>query len=386
VKRKKEKTKMCQSCGHENTPRAKKCGECGYEKFAPRFVRKLDKVNRHFYVQVTDPYKENGERRLTLYKWWPGGNTTFHINTVEQWEKLKVIIDTKLARFLRWKSKKELLKQFKVYEKEDKFSINSIKSLTKNYPEFLRKVLKEIDFSNIKKEDYQDLVVIISDLIEIINKTDEGFRIAFRKIIKQLPKERKRAIEDLSELLKNWSLKQITSISYQVIERLENLKLFKERILDDKTYEIIGDNSIHRVLEKSMWIMDERYWLMHSNEPLRKIVEKELPKKHKKYKSKRPDFVCGTVGNKLIIIELKRPSHTLIVEDLNQLETYLSIIEQHHSFSSFEAYLVGRKISDELKRRIKYRGNQFKIRTFTELIEDTERRYKNYLEVINKIC
>lgn len=392
--RKKEKSKLCQACGRENSPRAKSCSSCNSKRFVPSFIRKIEKINRQFYVQVTDPYEEGDKKKITLYKWWPAkktsrlvrpkSNVSFHINTAEQWQKIKEIIDYRLSKYVGWKSKKEILKGIESFEKEEKQSKNKIKTLVKNYPKFIRKVLKEIDFSKIKETDYQDIVDIMNELIEIVSETDQSFRIAFRQVIKQLPKQPKRAIEDLSELLKTWSLKQITSISYQVIERLETLKLFKERVLDDKTYEIQGDNSIHRILENAMWIVDERYWLLHSNETLRKIVEKELSKKDRKYKNKRPDFVCGDVGNKLIIIELKRPSHTLKIEDLNQIETYLSIIEEHHKFSSFEAYLVGKRISMELERRIKYRGSQFKIRTFTELIGDTEKRYNEYINLLKK--
>lgn len=376
----KEKNKLCQSCGMENTARARTCTACGSERFAPRFVKKLDKVNRQFFVQVTESYEKGAPDRLTLYKWWQGNRTSFHINTNEQWEKVKEIVDQRLAKYLKWKTKKEILQEIESHEKEGRSSTKKLKSLTKNYPTFVRKILKEIDFSKIEDTDHQDIVDIMNDLIDTVAQTDQSFRLAFRRVIKELPKQNKRAVEDLSELLKTWSLKQVTTISYQVIERLETLKLFKERVLDDKTYEIRGDNSIHRILERAMWIVDERYWLLHSNETLRKIVEKELPKKDKKYKDKRPDFVCGTVGNKLIIIELKRPSHTLQVDDLNQLETYLSIIEEHDDISSFEAYLVGRKVSDELKRRIKYRGTQFKIKTFSQLIDDTEKRYSEYLK------
>lgn len=375
-----KKTKICQSCGIENKSQAKMCAACDSTRFAPSFVRKIDRVNRQFFVQITDPYEKTDPKRITLYKWWPGGRASFHINTNEQWEKVKEIIDQRLAKFLGWKPKKEILKKIEESAKEDRLSSSALKSLTKNYPQFIRKVLKEIDFSKVEETDYQDIVDIMKDLIETITKTDQSFRLAFRKVISQLPTQTKRAIEDLSELLKTWSLKQVTAISYQVIERLETLKMFKERVLDDKTYEIRGDNSIHRILEKAMWIIDERYWLLHSNETLRKIVEKELAGNDKKYKNKRPDFVCGTIGDKLIIIELKRPYHTLQVDDLNQLETYLSIIENHYSVKSFEAYLVGNRISDELKKIVKYRGSQFRIKTFTDLIGDSENRYSEYLK------
>lgn len=204
------------------------------------------------------------------------------------------------------------------------------------------------------------------------------------RVVQNLPKENKRAVEDLADLLKTWSLKQITSISTQVIDRIQTLELFKNRILDDKTYEIRGEDSIHRILERAMWIIDERYWLLHSNETLRTIVGNEIVKKNKGNEKKRPDFVCGSVGDKLIIVELKRPSHPLTVDDLNQLEMYLSIIEQHHSGKTFECYLIGKSVSVELERIKKHRASHFKVRTFADLIDDTEKRYTEYIKDLNQ--
>ena len=48
-------------------------------------------------------------------------------------------------------------------------------------------------------------------------------------------------------------------------------------------------------------------------------------KDRKKYGKKRPDFVCGTVGEKLILLELKKPYHQLQIKDLNRLENYLAM-------------------------------------------------------------
>ena len=160
--------------------------------------------------------------------------------------------------------------------------------------------------------------------------------------------------------------------------------MLKERALDDRTYEITGEGSIHRLLESAMWIIDERYWLMNSNSTLRKIVGDQLAKDDKKFELKRPDFVCGTVDKKLIIIELKRPSHTLDVDDLNQLERYVVICEEYSSeHSSHEAILVGTKQSDDLRRTLKVRGGSFKVLTFVDMIHDAERRYKKYLDAIS---
>lgn len=125
----------------------------------------------------------------------------------------------------------------------------------------------------------------------------------------KLPKQKQRALEDLDLLLQGWSLHVITNVAQQVRSRIETIELFEKQVNDDRTYEITGDNSIHRILERAMWLVDERYWLLHSNRTLLTQIGKEMQKRDKKrYGKKRPDFVCGSYGQKLIILELKRPS------------------------------------------------------------------------------
>lgn len=373
--------KICQKCFAENISSAKVCVDCGGKKFAPAFIRKIEKVFGNTYAQVTLP-KESEEKRITLYKWWPGGRASFNINNQEQWEKIVEIIQTKLIPYLGWETKSEVVKEIAAQGKD--VSTKQIRKLTKGHPELIRKVLQEIDVTKWEESSYSDIADILREISELLSKTDKGFRQAFIDVVHHLPKQAKRAVEDLAELLKSWSLKQLTSISNQVIDRIQTLELFKDRVLDDKTYEIRGNDSIHRILERAMWIIDERYWLLHSNETLRKIVGDEIVKLNKGNEKKRPDFVCGSVGEKLIIVELKRPSHFLEIEDLNQLENYLSIIEQKHTGRTFECYLIGKSISDELERKRKYRGSQFKVKTFSDLIDDTEKRYKEFLKALDE--
>jgi ribosomal protein L40E len=372
--------KICQKCFVENEIEAIKCDGCGGKKFAPEYIKKIEKVTGNTFAQITLP-QDSKEQRITLYKWWPGGRTSFNINNIEQYEKIVEVIQTKLLPAIGWRSQSNILQE--IAANDGRTSEKDIVTLTKNYPELIRKVLQQIDVTTWEENNYVDLAEILKEISELLSKTDVGFRQAFIEVVHHLPSQGKRAVEDLSELLKTWSLKQLTSISNQVINRIQTLELFKNRILDDKTFEIRGDDSIHRILETAMWIIDERYWLLHSNKTLRTIVGDEIVKVNKGNEKKRPDFVCGSVGEKLIIVELKRPSHKLEIDDLNQLENYLSIIEQKYSGRTFECYLIGNSISDELERKKKYRGSQFKVRTFTDLIDDTEKRYKDYLKALS---
>ncbi len=375
--------KICNSCGIENKQRAKRCSKCGSKRFAPKWVKAKRPINRQFAVEITETNPDYGEvqRRITLTKWWLGDSTTFHIPTLEQWEEVQRIINEELGSIIGWKTKKKLVKEIK--KKKGKAEIKEITELVEQYPEFILKVLESINFRRIEEKDHRHVIEILEKLTSVMTNSDEGFKIAFKEVVSKLPDQPKRALDELSELLKSWSLQQITSVTLEVKRRLSTIELFKERILDDKTHEIKGKNSIHRILEKAMWIVDERYWLLHSNETLRKIIGKEMAKKDKKkFAKKKPDFVCGTVGDKLIILEIKRPSHKLAVDDLNQLETYLAVAEDHFSHKFFEAYLIGRKIGPDLKKIMKFRKSNFKIWTYSDLVDSTEKRYCDYLKSI----
>jgi hypothetical protein len=156
---------------------------------------------------------------------------------------------------------------------------------------------------------------------------------------------------------------QIAAVATEVKRRVGLLTMFKACVLDDRTYEIRGDGSIHRLLELAMWIVDEHYWLMFSNSQLRTIVTDQLVKEDKKHELERPDFVCGTVDKRLIILEIKRPSHTLTVQDYNQLVRYVVLGEKYHTdHTGFDAILVGQKKSDELDRTLKVLGNRIKVK------------------------
>lgn len=379
--RKKRKPRICDSCGAENKATARECSACGSERFAPKWIRQLRRVNRSFAVQVTDPHPkaDSKEPRLTLYKWWPGNRATFNINTADQWAEVTRIVEVDLAEHLGWKTAEEIEASSAAEDARDAKAEKQIKGLVRSDPKFIAQVLRELRLDTVSEEDLPKLGEAIGDLADILMGVDEAQRAAIRKLVKQLPKQGEKAIRELSALMEELTAGQIAAVAGEVKRRVGLLDTFKERVLDDRTYEITGDGSIHRLLEKAMWIVDERYWLMHSNRQLRTIVTKQLAKEDDKFKEKRPDFVCGTVDRKLIVIEIKRPSHTLDVADLNQLEHYVLLCEKYDDdLSGYEAILVGQKASDDLSRTLKMRKG-FRFRTYTQLIDDTERRYADYL-------
>lgn len=378
--------KVCSRCGFDCALDARTCSECGSEKFAPDWVIAKRPVNRQVSVEVTKSNPKFGEtqERLTLSKWWPGGSATFHLPNLGQWEEIEHIINNDLAPLIGWKPADELVKSIKKKSKNGKSGAagEDYIALMDAHPDFLKKLVQAIDPNRISKKEFDDVVEIFGNISDALTNANAGFREAFLAVVEKLPKQKGRALEDLNLLLQSWSLQVVTNVAQQVKARMETVELFEKQIQDEKTFEIISDNSIHRILERAMWLIDERYWLLQSNNTLRKFIGEEMSKRDKKkYGKKRPDFVCGTVDNKLIILELKRPSHSLTVEDLNQLEIYTVIAEDYKNFTSYEGYLVGSKEDSELRRYLRRRSG-FKVLHYADIIEKTKGRYKEFLDAI----
>ncbi|MDD4110387.1 MAG: endonuclease NucS [Clostridia bacterium] len=225
----------------------------------------------------------------------------------------------------------------------------------------------------------------ILQLIKIVDKailnSSERIRVAFKEVIEKIANEDAKSMQELSDLMEKYNLLQITSVTNLVKYRLDTISNLEVMIQDEKTYEINTDKSIHRLLEKNMWLIDEQYWIAQSNQTLRTFIGDEIERKHKKYKLKRPDFACVDFENKLIILELKRPKVELKKDELDQAELYLRIIKYYksESYKPISVILIGNKISSEARDILENRRN-VEIKTYQEFLAKTKKRYTKYLE------
>lgn len=377
--------RICDKCGHENPRSVDTCESCNSTRFAPKWVLAKRPINRQVSVEVTlsDPKYGEKQKRITLSKWWPGGNTSFHITKPEQWDTIQNLVEN-LYPLIGWESKETHVKQLEGSLKTGKGITKSLETLADQHPELILRIVQVLDSNKIAKQDIDDIVSALGQQADIMAKETAGFREAYISVLSKLPKQDRKAFEQLERLLENWSLLQITSVAQTIRSRLETINLFNKQIHNDRTYEIRGDQSIHRILENAMWMIDERYWLLKSNKSLRDFIGEEMSKKDKKkYGKKRPDFVCGSVGDKLILVELKKPSKTLAIQDLDQLETYLSIVQSYSTqYRSYETYLIGNKQDDDLRKRRQFRSSVFNIWTYSDLADKTEKRYQEFLQFV----
>ncbi len=247
------------------------------------------------------------------------------------------------------------------------------------------KIIEDIIRFCSRKGDIKYLSDLLDILGENIVSSNERLRVAFKEVMQKISKEDAKGMQDLADLMKHWNLFQIASISSLVKSRLETIQTFEQMIHDENTYEIDTPDSIHRVLEKSMWLIDENYFLVHSNRSLRTFIGDEMRNQHKDFEKKRFDFAVVDADNKLLILEIKRPSIELTKDEIDQLEMYLRITKHYKakSYRSIEGYLIGNKISSEAREIMDYRKG-IKLMTYDDLLEGCRERYSAYLKVIEK--
>lgn len=375
--------RLCKKCGQVNLADATDCAGCNSTRLAPPWVLARHEVTKQFDVQITSSSEQFGtpQPRVTLTKWWPGSagrNPTLHINNPEQWQKIRDAVEKDFGPRLGWTT----LAGGSPGLPRAGVSPTQLRNLVKQHPEIASRALAEELGPGLGPISAQAI-----ELVQRISRAQERLESpyvdAYQKLVEELPRHGGAALVELQNLLEGWSLHQVTQVTGEVRRRLQTLGLFQKLMLDDKTYEIRGDRSIHRVLEGAMWIVDERYWLMASNVQLRTLIGRAVAQGHAKTAMIRPDFACAQMPGRGIIVEIKRPSHRLTLADLNQAESYVVLAEDLSQRFDWSGILVGQAMDEEVRKTVKHRKS-VTVRTYNELLEDAEHRYREYLRVFQE--
>ncbi len=254
-----------------------------------------------------------------------------------------------------------------------------------NNPKATIKLISAIKIEKLDDDDIEYLKQLIEILSKSVLRANKKLKLSFQELLGRITKEKHEGMDKLSELMNTWSLVQITSLTQLIQERLNAIEMFEKVIHDEKTYELKSNSSIHRILEKSMWLIDENYWMVMSNKSLRTFIGDELVKIDAVYKDKRPDFVCVQAGKKLIIVEIKRPSLEIGKKELDQIELYLRLIKKYkgENYSSINAYLIGNKISQEAREVLEFRTG-IKLLTYQDIIESNRYKYQEFLKIVEE--
>jgi len=180
---------------------------------------------------------------------------------------------------------------------------------------------------------------IVSVILDALERTD------YRAVLDYIHEADHSDISKLAEVLTEFGLAEIAIVGEQARCRLEFLDRFEELCGLSETTEDV----IHSSLEKNLWVFGVEYSVFSSNKTLKRQVEEYLGKEYVGTRaSRRPDLMLSTnYANQYLLIEFKRPSHSLKHKDYLQVMTYRNDIVPFTD-SAIKILLIGGKRGNDL--------------------------------------
>lgn len=148
-------------------------------------------------------------------------------------------------------------------------------------------------------------------------------------------------VGSFAESLEEFGLLELSAIGVQSSRRREFLDYLEKLIDNADTLE----KDAHTALEKNLWVFGRKYSAISSNITLKRIIENYCDASFKGNRAaKRPDLLLSQdYGDTYLLMEFKRPSHSITRDDIAQAEKYRDdLIPKLPSTARLDVMMVGK--------------------------------------------
>lgn len=182
----------------------------------------------------------------------------------------------------------------------------------------------------------EDRIAIIADVALDAIEHD-----AYWTVLESINKARDSDVGSFADALQQFGLLELSTIGMQARHRRTFLDYLDQLVQNDATLE----KDVHKAFENNLWMLGRKHSLMSSNVTLKNIIETYCKTVFKEARaSKRPDLLLSQdFGDSYLLIEFKRPSHSITREDIAQAEKYRDdLTAKLSSTAKMEIILVGK--------------------------------------------
>jgi len=354
-----------------------------------------------------------GYQNFTAYIRWPGFKELGHDIIIAEMD------DGEVGRIIE-RSKDAVREYFRERAAEKQKEIVEGWKADGAYP------YKDKPLNSIQVAERQAFDVVAISAASVVNEgTTRSRKIALRLIrtalesgestlqdillnVLELPAEK---VADLKQLLARTTLSNVIEASKKIADRLEFIAGLDALIFDKESKkQTLERRQLHRILTTETWIFGEEWALTGDDDRLTQVLATHLGRLGKDVelasvkpvlradgRDAIPDLVLSrtleTSENKYehLVVELKRPSHVLTSEDIEQIRSYaLAVAEDDrfaHPNTHWDYVLIGnstntsvddqREQPDQPFGRVQ-RAKRYTIwvRTWSEIIGDAKHRHK----------
>ena len=241
---------------------------------------------------------------------------------------------------------------------------------------------------------------------EAINTNPSSIKAILTEVF-NLTKEQQ---DDLADLLTHTHLPEIIDVAKTVSDRLTFIYLLEQMVYNDSVGKPIKERTqFHRLLLRELWIFGEKYALGTSDQSLRNLLKAHITKLGREELipnippeavedlTRIPDIclfeqVChGYESFEHLVIELKRPTYTLTMKEVNQIWDYAVTIAKNALFdkdtTKWHFILLGQDFDDNVTEVLKNNtvgdGNYYNadnisisVLKWSKVIQDNKLKYE----------
>ena len=197
-------------------------------------------------------------------------------------------------------------------------------------------------------------------------------------------------VGEILELFREWQIveakemEKVTRGRVKTIEKLQNL--IEENALEVPT--------LHDFLKEFPWIIDPRWTLIEDELTYSQVLRNQFPIDYDlSENNRRIDFLCVRESTNLVVVEIKRPESKVSVDELNQIEEYVSFMRDYvrrttdpdYQYEAVTGYLLCGNMVDTYRVREKRQNlsnSSIYIRRYTDLLGTVKRIHNEFLETI----
>ena len=233
---------------------------------------------------------------------------------------------------------------------------------------FAKKALNDI-LKKYYNEPSTKIDSIIAVILDALDHSDYG------AVVQYIADAQKKDVAAIAESLSDFGLAELAFLAEQAKSRLVFLDNLEAISNNPKTLEI----EIHKSIENNLWIFGPKYSLFSSNKTLKSQIEKYTSEKYKgESATRRPDLLLSEdLNGEFLLIEFKRPLHTLSHDDYLQAITYRHEI-QRNTNNTTKTMIIGGKISSNFPTN--NREANIRPLTFNNIISTARRQIQWQLQ------
>jgi len=224
------------------------------------------------------------------------------------------------------------------------------------------------------------------ELLDLVLRAFEDS--SFFALLKALSATDQGAREEVLKLVTELDVFETVKMAEVVRARVGIIQKFKEMIRAD----VPEKPDMQNFLYNHTWLIDPEWNVVEHEKRLETLLidHFRLDPNADPDSEKRVDFFCIATRGRFMVVEVKRPSHTIAKNDVQQIMDYVSFLRQSAPGPAgtpniYSGMLIGHHLSDDGRR---WAGEAEKsgilIRTWDELMDVAERIHKDFLAVVRQ--